>query len=89
MTTKNLTARLNLSAIAGLVGLGGIALMPLPAKAQGTPKTACQNDARRLCGQFVPDRQHITTCMIQMRSYVSPRCRATMEKARRSSRGAR
>src|SRR5262245_2168336 len=88
-TTKHRTARLNLSVIAGLAGLCGIDLMPLPAAAQGTPEqqAACQNDAMRLCGQFVPDVQRITTCMVQMRRYVSPRCRATMEKARRSSRG--
>jgi hypothetical protein len=88
-TMKHRTARLKLNAIAGLAGLGGIAMMPLPAAAQGTPEqqAACQDDAMRLCGQFVPDVQRITTCMIQMRRYLSPRCRATLESARRRRAG--
>jgi hypothetical protein len=60
----------------------GVALMaPLaaaPAGAQGTPeqRAACQDDAMRLCGQFVPDVARITACMHSNRRHLSPRCRA-------------
>lgn len=36
---------------------------------------ACTPDAMRLCGNFVPDVDRITTCMIQKKSQLSPECR--------------
>jgi hypothetical protein len=36
---------------------------------------ACQPDAMRLCGAFVPDVDRITACMIQNKSQLSPECR--------------
>jgi Na+/H+-dicarboxylate symporter len=54
--------------------------MPAPASAQsrGTPEQqqACQPDAMRLCGEFVPDVERITACMIKNRIRLSPPCRA-------------
>ena len=35
---------------------------------------ACQPDAMRLCGAFVPDVDRITACMIQNKSQLSPEC---------------
>lgn len=77
---------------AGVGMLVGLALMAFcsPAAAQGTPeqRVACQDDAMRLCGQFVPDVQQITACMHGKRRYLSARCRAvfyTGSKRRRAS----
>ena len=53
-----------------------------PAAAQGTPeqRAACEGDAMRLCGEFVPDAQRITACMQSKRRYLSARCRAVFNK---------
>jgi hypothetical protein len=53
---------------------------PAPATAQGTPQQqqACQGDAVRLCGQFIPDVAKIKACMSQKRAQVSAACRATI-----------
>jgi hypothetical protein len=61
--------------------LGLVLMAPLtaaPAAAQGTPeqRAACEGDAMRLCGQFVPDVSRITACMHSNRRHLSPRCRA-------------
>jgi len=36
---------------------------------------ACTPDAMRLCGNFVPDVDRITACMIEKKSQLSPECR--------------
>jgi hypothetical protein len=36
----------------------------------------CQGDAMRLCGEFIPDVDRITTCMIAKRSQLSEGCKA-------------
>lgn len=35
---------------------------------------ACTPDAMRLCGEFVPNVDAITACMIQKKSQLSPQC---------------
>jgi hypothetical protein len=72
------TDRLHLRSMTIAAALLGCALMSLPAVAQGTPeqRQACEGDAQRLCGQFIPDVDRITACMSQKRRYLSPRCRA-------------
>jgi hypothetical protein len=68
--------------LAGMIAAFGLAwaasLVPAPAAAQGTPeqRQACQPDAMRLCGEFVPDVDRITACMIKNRIRLSPPCRA-------------
>ena len=37
---------------------------------------ACTPDAMRLCGDFVPNVDAITACMIQKKSQLSPQCAA-------------
>ncbi len=37
---------------------------------------ACTPDAMRLCGEFVPNVDAITACMIQKKAQLSPQCRA-------------
>ncbi|MCC6775109.1 MAG: hypothetical protein IT537_00475 [Hyphomicrobiales bacterium] len=46
-------------------------------------RAACEDDAMRLCGNYVPDVQRITACMRQMQRYLSPRCRAVFSRHRR------
>jgi hypothetical protein len=36
---------------------------------------ACTGDAMNLCGEFVPDVDRITACMIQKKAQLSPGCR--------------
>ena len=35
----------------------------------------CSGDAHRLCGQFIPDVQRITSCMQRHVSQLTPACR--------------
>jgi len=37
---------------------------------------ACMGDAMQLCGEFVPDVDRVTACMIRRKSQLSPGCRA-------------
>ena len=77
-------ARFDLLPIAAAAALLGLALMPQPAAAQGSPdqRAACENDAMRLCGEFVPDVDRITACMHRKRAYLTPRCRAVFTRRR-------
>jgi hypothetical protein len=88
---RNRIAHRRLSLSAGLAILVGLALMPASGVAQGTPEQQanCQDDAMRLCGQFVPDVNRITSCMIAKRRLVSARCRATMAATARAQRRVR
>jgi hypothetical protein len=54
-----------------------ILLWPAASRAY-TPEQqqACSGDAMQLCGEFVPDVDRITTCMIRKKSQLSPGCRA-------------
>jgi hypothetical protein len=80
--------RPSLRPITGLAVLFCLAVMPVPAAAQGTPeqRAACEGDAMRLCPQFT-DVQQITACMQQKRRYLSPRCRAEFGKRKAGQAG--
>jgi hypothetical protein len=56
-----------------------------PAGAQGTPeqRQACQPDAMRLCGEFVPDVERITACMVKNRIRLSAPCRVYFVEPRK------
>jgi hypothetical protein len=72
--------------VLAVVGLVWVCwLFSIPAAAQGTPeqRAACQDDALRLCGQYVPDVERITTCMKQNVRHLNPGCRAVFEAGRR------
>jgi hypothetical protein len=49
-----------------------------PALAQGTPaqQAACQGDAMRLCGAYIPDPGRVRSCMVSQIRNLSPGCRA-------------
>jgi hypothetical protein len=70
-------SRRTLRGITGAAALLGLALMTAPAGAQGTPeqRAACENDAMRLCQQYVPDVDRITACMSRHRGQLSAACR--------------
>ena len=36
---------------------------------------ACTGDAMQLCGEFIPDVDRVTACMIRRKSQLSPGCR--------------
>jgi hypothetical protein len=48
------------------------------AMAQGTAQQqmACQSDAFRLCGQFIPDADSVKACMVKQIRNLSPDCRS-------------
>jgi hypothetical protein len=39
-------------------------------------QAACQDDAFRVCGEFIPDEQRTRACMITKRTQLSARCQA-------------
>ena len=85
------TVRLNLRAVTGLSAAFGLALAfaSLPAAAQQwTPqqRAACEPDAMRLCNQYVPDVQRVSSCMSAYRRYLSPACRAFYDGHRKKVR---
>jgi hypothetical protein len=45
-------------------------------------QAACEGDAMRLCGQFIPDIPRITACMKRNCRLASARCRAVMRCGR-------
>lgn len=64
-----------------LAAVSGLALAVLVQPGAGfayTPEQqqACTPDAMRLCGDFVPNVDAITACMIQKKSQLSPQCAA-------------
>jgi hypothetical protein len=62
-----------------VLGLALAAGLPAtPAAAQGTPaqRAACEQDAYRLCMEFVPDEPRIANCLSRKRMSLSRACRA-------------
>jgi hypothetical protein len=60
------------------VGLALFALLaPSQIAAQGTPeqRAACEDEARWLCSNYIPDVEAIKGCMVRNRAHLSPRCR--------------
>jgi hypothetical protein len=56
------------------------ALASSPAIAQATAdqRAACEDEARWLCSNYIPDERAITACMVRNRAVLSPRCRAML-----------
>lgn len=69
--------RLGSFACAALFGAALAVLIPPATGHAYTPEQqqACTPDAMRLCGEFVPNVDAITACMIQKKSQLSPQCR--------------
>jgi hypothetical protein len=75
------------------VGLVVMAVLaPSSVAAQGTrqQRALCEDEARWLCSNYVPDESAITACMVRNRSALSPPCRALFSRgAKQRKRGAR
>jgi len=78
MTIKTMS---NVGLFAGLVLLG-IAASSDTVLAQGKPSQGtlqqrkdCADDARMVCGRFIPDVARITQCMTANKRQLSPQCR--------------
>jgi hypothetical protein len=41
---------------------------------------ACQDDAFRLCGQFIPDERSVKACLIRNMRHLSPACRRMFQR---------
>jgi hypothetical protein len=74
--------RLNRLAVMSLAAAGlwlGLALTPAAAQ-QGTinPEQACKDDAFRLCGNFIPDRNKVGACLRSHARALSRDCRTVV-----------
>ena len=76
-------AGLGILTAASVALLSGSALAYTPEQQQ-----ACSDDAMRLCGNYVPDVDRITACMIQRKQYLSPACRAQFGPPEQEARSA-
>ena len=77
--------RAPLMAAAGCLLFGLALVAPTPAAAQGTPaqRAACEQDAYRLCSQYIPDERRTGNCLRRNRINLSPACRAMFGGRRR------
>jgi hypothetical protein len=68
--------RFKTSLAAATLGLAVAVLIQPGAGFAYTPEQqqACTPDAMRLCGEFVPNVDAITACMIQKKAQLSPQC---------------
>jgi len=62
-------------------------LMAGIAEAQGTSEQqmACQSDAFRLCGQYIPDVTSVRACMVRQIRNLSPACRSEFVEGRNAA----
>ncbi|WP_257170931.1 hypothetical protein [Bradyrhizobium sp. SRS-191] len=69
--------RFGKSVVAAVAGIALAVLIQPGAGFAYTPEQqqACTPDAMRLCGEFVPNVDAITACMIQKKAQLSPQCR--------------
>jgi hypothetical protein len=76
--TRRLAARLAI-----LLGIALLVAQASPAAAYTEQqREACEGDAMRLCGQYIPDIPRITACMKRNCRLASARCRAVMRCGR-------
>jgi len=85
---KNLTssaAPMMAMAAAGLLLAVVLGVVPTPAMAQHP----CEPSAHRLCSQFIPNEQDVTTCLRRNIRRVDAACRATMGAGKAAKRAAK
>ena len=78
-------------AAAGCLALGlalaGSAATPAAAQGTAAQRAACEQDAYRLCSEFIPDESRTASCLRRKRMSLSPACRAAFSgKASRKAR---
>jgi hypothetical protein len=64
-----------LAADAGAAFRQGQFVPPEPTASQ---TAACTEDAFRLCGEFMPDREMVKACMVKKRHLLSPTCKESI-----------
>jgi len=81
---REVVLRLIVSIALGLIAV----LAPSRVAAQGTPqqRAACEDEARWLCSNYIPDQDQITACMVRNIHALSPRCRAVFGSKRSTRR---
>jgi hypothetical protein len=88
MTANHQRSRRGLAlALAAPAALALAALLTsAPAAAQGTPeqRAACEEEAKWLCSNYIPDADQITACMMRNIHSLSPKCRATFPTKKRT-----
>ena len=70
----------------GLVFVLGILMLPNAAHAQpatSEERAACQQDAFRVCGHAIPDRDRVRSCLRQNMRKISSLCRGALQRADR------
>src|SRR6201994_575922 len=67
-------------------GLALASIAPSRVSAQGTPeqRAACEEEAKYLCANYIPDEQQITACMVRNVHSLSPKCRATFQTKKKA-----
>jgi len=60
------------------LALLGLAYSPAAVWADDSGQTACMQDAISICGQFIPNREHVAACLLSNRSHVSAACRSAL-----------
>jgi hypothetical protein len=64
-----------------VLALFGLALSPAAARADAQQdQQACMNDAMTVCGQFIPDRERVASCLFANRTHISSACRAVLAR---------
>jgi hypothetical protein len=57
-----------------------VALTPAIVRADAQEdQQACMSDALSVCGQFIPDRDRVGSCLVANRSRISPACREAIK----------
>ena len=60
----------------GSLAITGALAKNRPVSIEDQQQAACYDDAKRLCGEFLPDIEKTTSCMKPLRSQVSAECAA-------------
>jgi len=69
---------LHVAGAASLLLMGALAASPGLAQGRADQRAACEDEARWLCSNYIPDERAITACMVRNRRALSPRCRAAL-----------
>jgi len=68
----------------GLAFILGILMLPNAAHAEATPaeRSACQQDAFKVCTHAIPDRDRVRACLRQNMRRISSLCRGALQRSR-------
>jgi hypothetical protein len=80
LSILRVVCRSALPACFGAIAICAVGVSGAAAQASDETRQACTGDAMRLCGDFVPDVQKITACMMRKRAQVSAECRLAMAR---------